>query len=641
MYKNHFITNFSKNKPSFYKLTNKQIKQLINYLKFEIKQEELSSAIGYTYNCPYCNSQDIYKMEHKLHLYKFKCEACKKKFTNLSKSVISDLLFEESINKGERFSYKESLKDIEVWLHFDIKYDSYYRDIPRENIISNFSNWKYNLLHIPSDLKKEHLISIREQNEEIFYRLLDTKMSNHNRKKIKENSKKRFITLTFQEGKFTPKLSINDFSKQFMKTNVSSFESYNNDVLKKNAQQHYQRLRDTLIKSHNVKCETLTEPNREDKIYKDIEIPYKHTYSLAYEMAIRNSEVKKILYALNYLKNIKKNVDKSFGTNKTFIERIKDYEKTLCSQYSDYMNIENHEIYLSLQFDVMDELINDFEKELRKKYLIVPKENQIKTPESNRIFIQVILYNTPDLRKDKNNINLNRAKYKCEEQIYDDYTITRGIFEGNDIFDVNVIRPTFNSHIIDKNAFVVPINFTLPTEEIVAFIEKIKEDSLDNVNLVKSPMELLGEELEKIEDPDVEKFLVKSFEGKLNSMANALFAYDTFQYLVQEQKKLEIEKEKLQYELNTELSSYVKRGRKTNIVLSKEKRINKKYKELIEDFDKRIDSKGSTDGKKQENIGRKINLGKSSVSRYIQFIDEYINKEKYKKLFIKTKNKID
>lgn len=205
MYKNHFITNFSKNKPSFYKLTNKQIKQLINYLKFEIKQEELSSAIGYTYNCPYCNSQDIYKMEHKSHLYKFKCEACKKKFTNLSKSVISDLLFEESINKCERFLYKESLKDIEVWLHFDIKYDSYYRDIPRENIISNFSNWKYNLLHIPSDLKKEHLTSICERNEENFYRLLDIKISNADSKKIRENSNKRFIVLIFQEGEFTPK----------------------------------------------------------------------------------------------------------------------------------------------------------------------------------------------------------------------------------------------------------------------------------------------------------------------------------------------------------------------------------------------------------------------------------------------------
>ena len=205
MYKNHFITNFSKNKPSFYKLTNKQIKQLINYLKFEIKQEELSSAIGYTYNCPYCNSQDIYKMEHKSHLYKFKCEACKKKFTNLSKSVISDLLFEESINKCERFLYKESLKDIEVWLPFDIKYDSYYRDIPRENIISNFSNWKYNLLHIPSDLKKEHLTSICERNEENFYRLLDIKISNADSKKIRENSNKRFIVLIFQEGEFTPK----------------------------------------------------------------------------------------------------------------------------------------------------------------------------------------------------------------------------------------------------------------------------------------------------------------------------------------------------------------------------------------------------------------------------------------------------
>jgi hypothetical protein len=641
MYKNDFITKFSKNKPSFYKLTNKQIKQLINYLKFEIKQEELSSAIGYTYTCPYCNSQDIYKMEHKSHLYKFKCEACEKKFTNLSKSVISGLLLEESINRGERFSYKESLKDIEVWLHFDIKHDSYYRDISRENIISNFSSWKYNLLHIPRDLKKEHLINIHEWNEESFYRLLDSKISNTDRKKIRENSNKRFIVLTFQEGEFTPKLSIDDFSKQLMKTNVSSFESYNNDVSKKKAQQYNQWLRDTLIQSYNIKCETLTEPNREDKIYKDIEIPYKHTYSLAYEMAIRNPEVKKILYALNYLKDIKKNVHQNFETNKTFIEKIQDYKETLFLQYLNYMNVELHKEFLSLQFDIMDELINDFEKELRKKYLIVPKENQIKTPESNRIFNQEILYNKADLKKDRNNSNFNQAKYVSEEKISYDYSVAAGIFEGTDMFDVSVIRPTFNSHIIDKNAYLVPINFTLPTEEIVAFIEKIKIDSQKKKDLLKSPMELLGEELEIIESANVEKFLDKSFNGKLKSMADALYAYDTFQYLLREENKLKTEKEKLLDELNTELSSYVKRGRKTKIIQSKEKRINNKYKKSIEDFDKSIHSIGSTDGKKYDNIGRKINLGNSTVSRYIQFMDEYINEEKYKKLFIKTKNKID
>lgn len=637
MYKNDFITKFSKNKPSFYKLTNKQIKQLINYLKFEIKQEELSSAIGYTYTCPYCNSQDIYKMEHKSHLYKFKCEACEKKFTNLSKSVISGLLLEESINRGERFSYKESLKDIEVWFHFDIKYDSYYRDISRENIISNFSSWKYNLLHIPRDLKKEHLINIHEWNEESFYRLLDSKISNTDRKKIRENSNKRFIVLTFQEGEFTPKLSIDDFSKQLMKTNVSSFESYNNDVSKKKAQQYNQWLRDTLIQSYNIKCETLTEPNREDKIYKDIEIPYKHTYSLAYEMAIRNTRVKKILYALNYLKNIKKNVHQNFETNKTSIEKIQDYREALFLQYPNYMNVELHEKFLSLQFDIMDELINDFENILRKKYLIVPKENQIKTPESNRILNQKILHNTLDLKKDKNNINLNLAKYKCEERIYDDYTITTGIFEGNDIFDVSVIRPTFNSRIIDKNAFIIPINFTLPTQEIVAFIEKIKKDSLENGDRIKSPIELLGGEIEIIEGANVEKYLPKSFQAKLNTMANALFAYDNFQYLLREENKLKTEKEKLQYKLDTELLPYKKSGRKTIREKINKVNIDKKYRGLIEKFDKCIDSLGSTVDKKYDKVGKKIEVAQTTVSRYIKFMDEYIKCRKYKKLFTKTK----
>jgi len=74
------------------------------------------------------------------------------------------------------------------------------------------------------------------------------------------------------------------------------------------------------------------------------------------------------------------------------------------------------------------------------------------------------------------------------------------IFENNDLFDVNAIRPTFNLHIIDKNASYVPINFTLPTEEITAFIDKIKVDIKKDDSIIKTPMELLGEELEKIED---------------------------------------------------------------------------------------------------------------------------------------------
>lgn len=57
MNKNRNTTNFSINKPSYYKLTDKQIKQLLNYLVYKISNEELNDAIGYTYNCPYCDSK--------------------------------------------------------------------------------------------------------------------------------------------------------------------------------------------------------------------------------------------------------------------------------------------------------------------------------------------------------------------------------------------------------------------------------------------------------------------------------------------------------------------------------------------------------------------------------------------------------
>lgn len=198
-----------------------------------------------------------------------------------------------------------------------------------------------------------------------------------------------------------------------MKRTNNSFEKYQDELKNEELKKYYQNLKNTLIDSYNVECETLTEPNRKDEIYKNIEIPYKHTYSLAYEMAIRNLEVKKILYALNYLKSIEKNVHKNFKNNKTFTEKIEDYRETLYSEYQHYINVEFHEKYLSLQFDVIDKLINDFEDELNKKYLIVPKENIIKTPESNRILVQRAINNSFHPNK---NID-EEIEYKFDEKI--------------------------------------------------------------------------------------------------------------------------------------------------------------------------------------------------------------------------------
>ncbi|MBU1657737.1 hypothetical protein KKG72_01625 [bacterium] len=471
------ISQFYKNKPSFYKLTNKQVQQLINYISNNCTQEELNQALGYMSHCPYCNSQDFYKMDAQSHLYKFKCEQCRKEFNILSRSSIAHLLRKESIKRNQRFRYKQALKNIEVWLHFDIEHDRKYNTIPRKNTISTTIRWKHNMLQIPKDLKKDQLVNIHERDEESFSRLVDEQI----RPKMvlqKNQSHKKFIILTFQEGRFTPKKSIMEYENPFKLSPNSTLDTYLAEDKKKKFQLEYDSLKNMLIQSYSEECEILRMPSRDDQIYKNIEIPYKHTYSLAYEMAIRNEVVKKILYALKYLKYLKKNFQ--FMTNTEYKESA---IQKLHSRFPNFLSIQVHQYYISTGIYNINSMIDDFEDELRKAYLIVPKDNKIVTPESSRILMQRITHNSIDPKKMRwYPSNQQELKYRYEEKQFDDYTISMGVFEGDDVFDVSVIRQTFNLHLIDKNTFLVPINFTSPTEEIVAFIEKIKKDFKDDSN---------------------------------------------------------------------------------------------------------------------------------------------------------------
>jgi len=649
-----YSNKFNKNKPSFYKLTSNQIQQLLKYLKDDFSQEELNNAIGYTYTCPYCKSKDIYKTDHKSNLYKFKCETCNKQFTNLSKNVIAYLLKEEYINRNRRFMYKKSLENIEVWLCFDNKLTKNYHNIPRNNEISNIFRWKHNMLQIPKDLKKDHLVNIYEYDEESSHGLLDIKeQNNYSKKFINEN--KKFIILTFKEGKFMQKKSINDFANKLMKVDNSPLESYQNNIKNIKVQQEYEILKNTLIQSYNDNCETLTLPNINDKIYEDIKIPHKHTYLLAYEMAIRSLEVKKILYALKYLKKIKnylqvitnkyyKDKDSSITIARKAAEvynkNIETCKRKLLEQYPCYLTDNLHEKYLSIGFYELKSMIDDFEEELRKEYLIIPKENEIVTPESKRILIQRCTYNSIDGNKYKWHPSYQQEmKYNFEEKEYSEYTTSMGIFKGNDLFDVNAIRPTFNLHIIDKNSSYIPINFTMPTEEIIAFINLIKDDLKKDKNIIKSPTELLGEELQTIEEAEAKQYLPKTFKQNLISMSNALFTYDMFQYLTHKQTKLEIKKRNLDQRLHSELSIYKTPGPNTTIMKNKKKKIEAKYSNQILELTKEIQNIGKTSKSKYEKIISVIDVSESNVQRYISFMTQYIEEKKYIKLISKHLSK--
>lgn len=145
---------FHKSKPSLYKLTSIQVQQLINYLNRETTQEEIKHALKYISHCPYCHSRNFYRIYRKSNLYRCKCEGCNKEFNILSRSSRSPVFRDESIKYNKISTYYKSLKDIEVWLHFDINYDRKFNPIPRKNIVSRTSRWKHNILRIPQDLKK-------------------------------------------------------------------------------------------------------------------------------------------------------------------------------------------------------------------------------------------------------------------------------------------------------------------------------------------------------------------------------------------------------------------------------------------------------------------------------------------------------
>lgn len=637
---------FHKSKPSLYKLTSIQIQQLINYLRTETTQEELNNALSYMSHCPYCNSQNFYKTNTKSNLYRWKCEDCYKEFNILSRSSLSPLFRDEAIKHNKRFTYQKSLKDIEVWLHFDINYDRQFNPIPRKNIVSSAFRWKHNMLQIPKDLKKDHIVSIHERDEESFSRLRNYQ-AHTSLKKKKYQSNKKFIILTFKEGTFTPKKPVSEYNNTFTSSINSPIESYIHNDKTKKFQQEYDNLKENLIQSYNEECVSQQMPNRSDAVYKNIENSYKHTYSLAYEMAIRNKDVKRILFALGYLNNLKTNLlaitnqyckDKgsavaiSYKADEIHDSSIEKYTEILISKYPNYVTAELHHKYVSIGLHRISTMIDEFEEELRIEYLIVPKNRKIITPEANHILIQRALYNSIDPKKYKWYPNYQQKKrYEYEEKEYAEYTVSMGVFEDDDEFDVNVIRPTFNSHIVDKNISLVPINFTLPAEEILAFIKKIKEDMNKDGTIIKTPMELLGEEIEKIDEAEVKEYFPKTFKANLKAMANALFAYDVSQYLAQAKDKLESKRDILINKRDSELLPYKKSGRRTAHENRQVGKIEKIYEKEIQEYEKEIDKINKTA------IDKKVTVGETTLKRYIAFMDEYIGEKKYRKLFIKTR----
>ncbi|MDN5042536.1 hypothetical protein O8C80_04200 [Aliarcobacter butzleri] len=235
-------------------------------------------------------------------------------------------------------------------------------------------------------------------------------------------------------------------------------------------------------------------PQRDDLIYKEIEEfqDYELTNCVAYEMAIRNKDINALVN--EYLK-------KEF----TFLyleENNKDIE--LLKEYG--FNFEA--MIITQILGVLKQDINLFSGKIR----------------TNEVFNCDILKN-----RTNNNSLVYFEKGNFFYESFDDKDKIIKKIDKNDINKdfISFLRCNFKRPKLyfQKNKIAkIDINLNLPKEELIAYISKIKDEYDKDNSIIKTPLELLGETLEKSDNKKTPK------KPKAFVYADWFYIYDYWKY---------------------------------------------------------------------------------------------------------------
>jgi len=235
-------------------------------------------------------------------------------------------------------------------------------------------------------------------------------------------------------------------------------------------------------------------PQRDDLIYKEIEEfqDYELTNCVAYEMAVRNKNISALVN-----KYLKKRFVFSYAEEKNAdIELLKDYGFTLETMlWTEILGILKQDIKLF--------------------------NGRIRTP---------ITYSNDILKNKTNNnsyIYFEKDSF-FSESFYDKNTIVEKIKENNINKEfISSIRFSFKRPKLQfqRNKIVkIDSNLNLPKEELIAYISKIKDDFDKDNSIIKTPLELLGETLEKSDNNKTPK------KPKASVYADWFYIYDYWKY---------------------------------------------------------------------------------------------------------------
>ena len=265
-------------------------------------------------------------------------------------------------------------------------------------------------------------------------------------------------------------------------------------------------------------------------------------------------------------------------------------KEALLQKYQNYLNTEEHQIYLSSGVYFINELIQEFEMELIEKYLIYPDNYDVSHPEKNDILFKRASNNSWDIRKLQNDLTYQHEnKYFFKQDDYDGYSTHQGILKGEDNrYNLSTIKQDSTKQVVNHNVSNFQINLNLPKHELISYLSKIK-DNYDNDNsILMSPMELLGRDI-NIKPEDIKN--MDSIEW-----ADTFYIYDYFKNNVDDNitdKKSGIKIDLTFYHRDLENTSYEKSNLDSKSVQNIKHKYSKKKKSDNKEFYIEIDTIGS------------------------------------------------
>lgn len=253
---------------------------------------------------------------------------------------------------------------------------------------------------------------------------------------------------------------------------------------------------------------------------------YELTPCIAYEMAIKNKDVKALLKRyekINHMMEDDTYLYKRFFTHDNFdnakdhpiLTLSEEYENCTYEEYEtiiakklatykrlieeDYKKFIDEYIHRCTELSIseLDILKEKIEEELINNYLIYPTGYIRNVPGATYFYKEEITNSKKDKKKTiiTDSSAEDGLQIRFEEIIHDEFIQVQGTNIKNTEYYVNNIIPNFHRQVNDQNQINIPINFSLPIEEIFEYITEVKK----KIN-PKTPLELLGEKLDKAND---------------------------------------------------------------------------------------------------------------------------------------------